>query len=382
MKFNFDKYINRKNTNSIKWDKYNDDVIPLWIADSDFESPPCIIKSLKKRVEHGIFGYGGTPKHLIELIIKKMESLYNWNIREEWIILLPGIVSGLNICVKAFTEKNESTILPNPIYPPFLQASNIEKRKNIKIPLIIKNNRWLMDIKNAHQKINGNEKLLMLCNPQNPGGTVYRKKELEMQLNFAEKYNLVVCSDEVHSDLILEPKLKHIPFASLNENALNRTITLISPSKTYNIAGLGISFAIIASKKLRNKFLQIQKGIVPSVNILAIDAAISALKDGNYWLKAQIQYLLKNRNILCTYVNNNKYLSMIAPEGTYLGWINIKKLKLYNPSKWFEKYGLGLSPGYEFGDNNFLRFNFACTRNLLNKAIERMDKAINILIKK
>lgn len=380
MKFDFDKFVNRHNTNSTKWSKYDDSIIPLWIADSDFKSPPCIIRCLIKRIKHGVFGYGITPSNLIESIISRMESLYNWNIQPEWIVLLPGIVSGLNICVRSFTNIGDLTIFPKPIYPPFFQASNIIKRDYIQVPLVIKKNRWLMDINSIHNKMSGKEKLLMLCNPQNPGGTVYRRKELEEQLSFANKYDLIVCSDEVHCDLILEPGLQHVPFASLGEEALQRTITLISPSKTFNIAGLGVSFGIIANKDLRKAFKKTQQGIVPAVNVLAMEAAISAFNEGNEWLKEQINYLRNNRNLLLSYINSNKYLTMIPPEGTYLGWIDVRKLNLVNPAKFFEKYGLGFSPGIEFGNNDFLRFNFACNHNLLRIAIKRMQNAIINLI--
>lgn len=378
MKFNFDKFINRYRTNSIKWCKYkNTNIIPLWIADSDFMSPPCIIKDLKKRVDHGIFGYGNhIPINLIDIIINRMSSLYNWNIKPEWIIFLPGVVSGLHICVRAFTNEKESVIIPNPIYPPFQYAAKIVKRKIIKIPLCIENKRFIMNINNITDNFDGKEKLLMLCNPHNPVGTVYEKKELYNQFLFAKKYDLIICSDEIHSDLIIEPKLHHVPIASLEEDALQRTITLFSPSKTFNIAGLSIAFAIIANKDLRKKFNEIKTGIIPSVNVLAITAAESAFKKGQEWLDQQIIYLRKNRDLLVSYINQTKYLSMYSPEGTYLSWIDTSKLKNKKPHKWFEEYGLGVSPGYDFGDSNFVRLNFACRKKLLIEVIKKINFAI------
>lgn len=379
MKFNFDKYNNRYETNSTKWNKYNNQVIPLWIADSDFKSPPCIIHALKKRIQHGIFGYSDVPKRLIDSIIQRMENLYNWNIQPEWIVLLPGVVSGLNICVRAFTNEKELIIFPKPIYPPFIYASKNINRNYLQIPLNIENKRWLMNItEEILQTKKNKKKLLMLCNPQNPGGTVYRKEELKKQLYIANKYDLIVCSDEVHCDLILEPKLKHIPFANLGEDALQRTITLMSPSKTFNIAGLNIAFAIIANKKLRDNFKKIKKDIVPEVNILAMEAATAAFNEGEDWLKEQIKYLRENRNLLISKLFEiNKSFIIAPPEGTYLAWININFLNLKNPLKWFEKYGLGISPGEDFGDKNFIRINFACTRSLLNQAINRIKIAIS-----
>lgn len=381
MKFNFDQLIDRHNTYSTKWDKYKKNIIPLWIADSDFCSPPCIIDALKKRINHGIFGYSNTPNKLIENIIMNIKKRYEWDIKPEWIILLPGVVTGLNICVRAFTKKQERTIAPIPIYPPFKYASKYFQKDQINAPLIINKKRWVMDLKNDNflSKINGKEKLFMLCNPQNPGGTVYRKNELKEHLNFAKKNDLIVCSDEIHSDLILEKNIQHIPFASLEEDALQRTITLISPSKTFNIAGLGISFAIIANKELRILFNKASQGIVPKVNILAMIAANAAIKDGNEWLFQQIKYLRKNRDLLSSNINKIEKIFIFPPEGTYLGWINVSQLKKNDIIKWFEKYGVGLSCGSDFGDKNFVRINFACPRKLLEKAITRIHLAINEL---
>lgn len=381
MKFNFDQFIDRHNTYSVKWDKYKKKVIPLWIADSDFRSPPCIIDALKKRINHGIFGYSNIPNSLIENIIKNIKKKYDWDIKPEWIILLPGVVSGLNICVRAFTKNKERTIAPIPIYPPFKYASEYSQINQIYAPLIIHKKRWVMDLTNNRflSKINGKEKLFMLCNPQNPGGTVYRKKELQEHLSFAKKNNLIVCSDEVHSELILEKNIKHIPFASLEEDALQRTITLISPSKTFNIAGLGISFAIIANKELRILFNKASQGIIPKVNILAMIAADIAIKDGQEWLSQQIKYLRINRDILSLNINKSKKMFILPPEGTYLGWVNISKLKVNDPIKLFKKHGVGLSCGSDFGDSNFVRINFACTLKLLKKAIKRIKLALSSL---
>lgn len=377
MQYNFDEYINRYNTNSVKWDKYNNKkIIPLWIADSDFRSPSCIIDALKKRLQHGIFGYGNISTKLIDIFLKKLEKNYKWKVEPDWLIFLPGVVSGLNLCVKAFTKKNEGTISPSPIYLPFRQASIFNKRYQINLPLVLKKNRWLMDLKKFENNKKGKEKLLMLCNPQNPGGTVYKKKELQEQLLFAQNNNLIVCSDEVHCELLLEPNILHIPFASLNEDAAQRSITLMSPSKTFNIAGLGIAIAIIPNKYLRKRFKNFARGIIPNVNILAIIAATSAWQDGEIWLTQQLKYLRKNRDLLVSEINNTKILSMVSPEGTYLGWIDAHLLNFSNPAIWFEKIGIGLSPGINFGEKNFVRFNFACSKKILIKAINRIKNGL------
>lgn len=377
MDYDFNKSINRYNSNSIKWDKYKKNIIPLWIADSDFRVPNCILESLEKRIRHGIFGYGNTvPKDLVNTIIHHLYNNYKWKIEPEWIIFLPGIISGLNICIKAFTNKNESTISPSPIYPPFRKASLQHNRNQVYLPLKIKNNRWIMDLTSFKEKKTGKEKLLMLCNPHNPCGTVYSKKELEEHLNFACRHNLIVCSDEVHFEIILNSNATHIPFANLNEEAAKRTITLISPSKSFNIAGLTIAMAIIPNPKFRKRFKEVSEGFLPSMNILSILAATEAWKNGKDWLNAQLNYLKNNRDYLKRKINNIFGLSMIVPDGTYLAWIDTSTLNIKNPASWFEKYGVGLSSGKEFGNDKFVRLNFGCTRNLLSKAIQRIEKAV------
>lgn len=377
MTFNFDQRIDRRHSDSLKWNKYGDrDVLPLWVADTDFRSPDCIIDALQARVAHGVFGYGDTPHDLIETVVQRMAERYGWQIQPEWIILLPGVVSGLNLSVRAFTAPDESTLAPTPIYPPFRGAARLAERRQTNLPLTLQNGRWVMDLSEADAQLNGKEKLLMLCNPQNPGGTVYRREELLAQLQFAQRHDLIVCSDEIHCDLILTPELRHIPFASLNEDAAQRSITLISPSKTFNIAGLGASMAIIPNPTLRKRFAQVRQGIVPQVDILALVAANAAWRGGEAWLAAQIDYLRANRDWLTQQVNALPGLALAAPEATYLGWIDAGSLNVASPALYFEKYGLGFSPGRDFGDDRFVRINFGCTRALLEEALSRLARAV------
>lgn len=380
MAFNFDQRIDRRHSDSVKWHKYGDrDVLPLWVADTDFRSPQCIIDALQQRVEHGVFGYGDTPTELIDITVARMAERYGWQVQPEWLVFLPGVVSGLNLSVRAFTAAGEGTVAPTPIYPPFRLAAQWAERSQLNIQLRPQQGRWVMDLEAAEAQMTGSEKLLMLCNPQNPGGTVYRREELEAQLAFAQRHDLIVCSDEIHCDLILQPGLQHIPFASLSQDAEQRSITLISPSKTFNIAGLGASLAIIPDKQLRERFNKIRKGIVPGVDVLALTAATAAWRDGQPWLEAQLDYLRANRDHLVNRVNAMTGLSLLAPEATYLGWINAQALPVASPALFFEKHGLGFSPGRDFGDDGFVRFNFGCTRATLDEAIARMARAVNSL---
>ncbi|MCE0491376.1 PatB family C-S lyase [Pantoea sp. Mb-10] len=375
MTFDFDQGIDRRHSDSLKWHKYRDsDVLPLWVADTDFRSPPCVIEAIQKRVAHGVFGYGAPPAGLINVIVSRLAERYQWHIQPDWIVLLPGVVSGLNLAVRAFTEQGQGTVAPSPIYPPFRSAARLANRTQVNLPMQLVENRWVPSLDAAY--LTGNERLLMLCNPHNPGGTVYTRAELEAQLAFAQQHGLLVCSDEIHCDLLLTPGTRHIPFASLNEDAAQRSLTLLSPSKTFNIAGLGASVAIIPNPALRKRFSQVREGIVPSVDILALVAAEAAWRDGDPWLDAQLAYLRANRDALCATIESLPGVKMMCPEATYLGWIDASGLDVANPTHYFETHGLGFSPGRDFGNDQFVRFNFGCTRSTLDTALARLRQAV------
>ncbi|ORM54315.1 aspartate aminotransferase [Pantoea conspicua] len=377
MAFNFDQRIDRRHSDSLKWNKYADqDILPLWVADTDFRSPESVIEAIQARAEHGIFGYGDKPAGFIDSAIAWLASRYHWHVNPEWIVVLPGVVTGLNLAVRAFTAPDERSIAPTPIYPPFRGAAKLAERGQLNLPLSLQQGRWLLDLAAADGQMTGKERLLMLCNPQNPGGTVYRRDELQAQLAFAQQHDLIVCSDEIHCDLVLEPGVQHIPFATLSEDAAQRSITLLSPSKSFNIAGLGASIAIIPNAELRARFDRVRRGIVPDVDILALTAAEAAWREGSAWLSAQNDYLRSNRDWLVSQVNKLTGLSLSAPEASYLAWIDARGLGVASPAIYFEKHGLGLSAGREFGDDQFVRLNFGCTRALLDEAVARLQRAV------
>ncbi|MHA7846626.1 MalY/PatB family protein [Serratia sp. D1N4] len=380
MAFNFDQWIDRSHSDSVKWAKYRDrDVIPLWVADTDFLSPPSVIDALQQRVAHGVFGYGYPSPELGQIFTQRMAERYGWHIRPEWLVFLPGLICGLNLCVRAFTTEGQGTLAPSPIYPPFRKAAKFAGRAQRQIPLRLENQRWVLDLNSAEPLLEGHERLLMLCNPQNPGGTVYRREELLEQHEFARRHDLIVCSDEIHCDLLLEPGLQHIPFASLNDDAAQRSITLMSPSKTFNIAGLGASLAIIPDNELRLQLCRARSGIVPEVDILALVAAQAAYSGGQQWLDEQLDYLRGNRDLVIGRINQMPSLQLHPVEATYLAWIDCSGLAVDNPHAFFEQAGVGLSPGLDFGDRRFVRLNFGCRRELLTEALDRMAQAIQRL---
>ncbi|CAI2789622.1 Cystathionine beta-lyase PatB [Serratia grimesii] len=381
MAFNFDQWVDRSHSDSVKWDKYRDrDIIPLWVADTDFPSPPAIIAALQQRVAHAVFGYGHPSPELIEVFTQRMLERYGWRINPEWLIFLPGLVCGLNLCVRAFTAEGEGTLAPSPIYPPFRKAAKFAGRSQLPIPLTLEDKRWVLDLTAITGQLNGREKLLLLCNPQNPGGTVYRRQELLQQHAFAQRHDLIVCSDEIHCDLLLEPGCQHIPFATLNEDAGQRSITLMSPSKTFNIAGLGASMALVPNTALRQKLIRTRSGIVPEVDILALVAAQAAYQHGQDWLDELLVYLRANRDLVIERINAMPGLQLQPIEATYLAWIDCSQLAVDNPHAFFEQAGVGLSPGLDFGNRHFVRLNFGCRRELLSQALDRMLIATRSLI--
>lgn len=373
----FDAEIDRHQTSSQKWDKYRDqDVLPMWVADTDFHSPPAIIEALQQRVEHGVFGYTLPPKELIEVILQRLEQRYRWHVEAEWLVWLPGLVCGLHLACRSTGELGSGVVSPSPIYPPFMSAPRLSDRSLIKIPMQQHEQRWLIDFEALEASITPQTKLILFCNPHNPGGAVYRQTELERLMALCQRHDLTLCSDEIHCDLILEPELAHIPAAAIDPEAALRTITLMAPSKTFNIAGLGCSLAIIPDPKLRQKFRSVRRGIVPDVNLLGYTATLAAYRDGDEWNRQQCNYLRGNRDYLLQHINAIEGLRLDPFEATYLAWIDVSGLKLNNPPIFFEKAGIGMSPGADFGDDRFMRMNFGCNRAQVEEAVQRIRTAV------
>lgn len=377
MTIEFDKQVDRKGTASQKWEKYSDsDILPMWVADTDFISPPAVMKALHERIDHGVFGYTNVPPELNELVINRMAQLYNWKIEQDWLVWLPGLVCGLHLSCRAIGHSGDQVLSPQPIYPPFISSPRLSDRTVSTVPLTERSGHFVLDLEALENSITPDTKLLLFCNPQNPGGAVYRQEELSALAEIIVKHDLYICSDEIHCDLILEPGLKHIPIASLGDEIAKRTITLMAPSKTYNIAGLGCSFAIIPDAELRKQFINVRKGIVPDANLLGYTAAMAAYEQGDDWNNKQLTYLRENRDYLIQEINQIPGLKLNPIEATYLAWIDVSGAKLSNPAHFFEQAGVGMSPGRDFGDANYMRLNFGCTRQTLEEAVKRIKAAM------
>jgi cystathionine beta-lyase len=373
----FNCIIDRRGTASEKWDRYSgQDIIPLWVADMDFRSPPAVIEALQERVSHGVFGYTHPPAELAPAVLGRLEQAYGLLAEEEWLVWIPGLVCGLSIACRAVGDVGDEVVAFTPVYPPFMSAPLLSRRTLIKVPLRLHNGRWEMDPEELERTITARTRLLMLCNPHNPVGRAWSAAELTAIAEAAERHDLVLCSDEIHSGLVLEEGRRHISIASLSPSICRRTITLQAPSKTFNIPGLACSFAVIADPELRSAFRNTKAGIVPSVNTLGYTAALAAYRYGEPWRRELIEYLRGNRDLVRAAVGRMEGLTMTSVEATYLAWIDTRESRIADPARFFEDAGVGLSDGADFGAPGFVRLNFGCPRPLLATALERMAAAL------
>jgi cystathionine beta-lyase len=380
--FDFDHAPDRRDTDSQKWQKYaGRDVLPLWVADMDFKSPPAVIEALHRRVEHGIFGYARPVAATVEAVATAMERRYGWKIDPSWIVWLPGLVVGLNVTAQAFAQPDEEVLTLGPVYPPFMSAPRNSARKSVVVPWVLDRAAWTIDWAALEHAVTPRTKLFFLCNPHNPLARVWRRDELARLAEFCLRHDLVLCSDEIHCDLILDPALRHVPTAALGEEIAARTVTLMAPSKTYNVPGLGTSLAIIPDAMRRTRFIRATAGIVAEVTALGFTACEAAYRDSEPWRQALLAYLRGNRDYLLDAVARElPGVRVEAPvEATYLLWLDVSGLGLADLVAHFEAHGVGLSDGAMFGaeKGTHVRLNFGCARATLVEAVRRMRAAIH-----
>ncbi|MBT8342560.1 MAG: putative C-S lyase [Desulfatitalea sp.] len=374
--FDFDTPIDRTTSDSDKWRKYHGkDIIPMWVADTDFASPPAVLEVLRQRVDHGVFGYASPDPALKPAIIDYLKNTLDWSVRPEWIVWLPGLVCGLNVVCRSVGRSGAGILTTVPIYPPFLTAPDNSGKRLQTTGLVLQNGQWRFDFDNLRRSIDARTALFMLCNPHNPTGRVWTREELTHIATICLEHRLWICSDEIHCDLVLAPGCQHIPLASLSPEVAERTITLMAPSKTYNIPGLGCSFAVISNSGLRQRFKKAMAGIVPHVNLMGFAAALAGYTHGGPWLAAVRNYLLHNRDMVFDRVNALPDVHMAPVEATYLAWIDVRRTAIQNPGRHFEQAGIGLSDGVHFGAQGFVRMNFGCPRGTLKQALGRFEEA-------
>ena len=383
MSFDFDIVPQRLGTDSQKWQKYaGQDILPLWVADMDFRSSPAILAALHERVEHGIFGYARPTKSTVAAVVDALALRYGWAIDPTWLVWLPGLVCGLNVTSQAFAQPGEEVLCFTPVYPPFMTAPKNSGRVSVPVPFELNASarRWEIDWDALEKAVTPRTKLFFLCNPHNPLARVFRPEELAQLVEFCARHNLILCSDEIHCDLILDPALPHLPTALVASGHCARTITLMAPSKTYNVPGLGTSFAIIPDSALRGHFMRATAGIVAEVTTLGFVACEAAYRDSEGWRQDLLAYLRGNRDFLLDFVARElPGITVEAPiEATYLAWLNVFPLGLIDPVAHFEKHGVGLSDGAFFGSprGRHVRINFGCPRATLAEALQRIKVAL------
>lgn len=381
MHFDFDTVPARLGTDSQKWQKYaGRDILPLWVADMDFKSSPAIIAALHDRVAHGVFGYARPVKSTVDAVVDALQRNYAWKIDPAWIVWLPGLVCGLNITAQAFAQAGEEVLTLTPVYPPFMSAPKNSARLSTQAAFVLRDGHWEIDWDALACAVTPRTKLFYLCNPHNPLARVWRREELIRLGEFCAQHHLVLCSDEIHCDLILDPTLHHLPAASLSPEISARTVTLMAPSKTYNVPGLGTSFAIISDPALRAQFIRASAGVVAEVTALGFTACEAAYRDSEAWRQALLTYLRGNRDFLLDYLTREiPGIRVEAPiEATYLAWLNLEALHLADPVAHFETHGVGLSEGAYFGapKGHYVRLNFGCPRATLAEALHRMKTAV------
>jgi cystathionine beta-lyase len=363
----------RRHSDSIKWGKYaGRDILPLWVADMDFAAPPAVLEALHRRIEHGVFGYGQPWPALTESVLTHMKDEYEWEVDADWLVWLPGLVSGLNLACRAVDGE---VLTATPIYPPFLSAPKYSGRRLRTADLRCADGRWQWNWPTLHAAATPETRLFLLCHPHNPVGRCWSRDELLALAEFAESRDLIVCSDEIHCGLVLDEDKKHIPFANLSADTARRSITLLAPSKTFNIPGLGCAFAVIPDAALRRRFQRAMDGIVPHVNVLGLAACEAAYRDCADWHRQLLAALRRNRDRLEAAVADLPGIRMTHVEATYLAWLDVRGLGRADPAAHFEAHGLGLSDGRDFAASGWLRLNFGCPASLLDDALQRLAQA-------
>ncbi|MEA3310336.1 MAG: PatB family C-S lyase [Chloroflexota bacterium] len=381
MNYDFDTIIPRRDTESIKWNFCDADELPMWVADMDFRSPEPVMAALRARVEHGVFGYGSTPPALRAAIVERLQRLYAWQVAPQDIVMLPGVVPGFNVAAQALLEPGDGLLVQTPVYPPILHAAkNADFHSQYMSLTRQPDGRYTVDWELFEETITARTRMFLLCNPHNPVGRVFTEAELRQMAELCLRHELFICSDEIHGDLIFS-EAQHRPIASLVPEIAARTITLMAPSKTFNIAGLGCAFAVIPNPELRKAFQTGRRGLLGHPNILGLTAALAAYQKGQSWLTALLHYLESNRDYTYDFVQQQlPGIQMARPEGTYLAWLDCRESGIPgNPSEFFRAEArVMLNDGAIFGPDGagFVRLNFGTPRALLVEGLERMKAAL------
>jgi cysteine-S-conjugate beta-lyase len=379
MNFDFDRCIDRTGTNSIKWDRYDGkNVLPFWLADMEFACAPAIVKAMQERMQHPVYGYTTPSDDLYDAILGYLRNEKEIPAQAEWLVWLPGIVPALGAFCRAYTRTGDGVMYNSPIYPQFPANPINSKMRSIDVPLKRDGMYYSFDMAGMRNFAYA-AKLLMLCNPHNPVGRLYSRDELERVVEFCQRNDMLICSDEIHCDIALEKDVKHTSILAIKE-ARERSILLMSPSKTFNTPGLFFAFAVIPDKPLREAFKRVLRGSYEWVNIFGMEAACAAYSECGQWRAQLVDYLRSNRDYMREYLRLNiPELDMGPCEATYVAWLDARSLGVENPKTFFEDAGVALSDGADYGESGMLRMNYACPRVMLEAGLKRMKTAVEDL---
>ena len=386
--YNFDEIIDRKGTSCVKYDglknayQGKENLIPLWVADMDFATPDFIVEALKKRCEHPVFGYTFDDDEYYESIQTWLDYKYHWKTEREWISYIPGIVKGIGLAVQCFTQPGDKVIIQPPVYHPFRLVPTRMGREVVYNPLKLEDGIYKMDFEHLESLIDKDCKMLILSNPHNPGGVVWEKEALVKLAQICSAHGILVISDEIHAEMTY-PQFRHHPFATVSEEAAACSVTFMAPSKTFNIAGIVSSYALVPDSRIREKFYSfLEAGELNAGTIFAFTATKAAYTYGAEWLQQMRSYVIENVNFVDEYLKKNiPQIKVYRPQASFLVWLDCRELKLTQPElvQLFEdKAGLALNDGTMFGKEGegFMRLNIGCPRSILNQALESLKKAI------
>ncbi len=378
----FDTIINRRQTESVKWNWFDEDVLPMWVADMDFRSPEPVIQALRERVDHGVFGYGLAPEGLQEAVAAHLAERQAWDVDPGAVSFISGVVTGFTHAIYSLTEPGDKVLIQTPVYPPFLRAPEQAGRQRVENPLVRRDDgKYEIDFDDFEAKIASGVKLFILCSPHNPVGRVFTRAELARMAEICLAHDVLICSDEIHADLVFSGH-PHTTIASLSPEVAARTVTYFAPSKTFNLAGLSTSIYVAQDEELRQRLGSSMTMLLGHPNILGMQAALAAYRSGRPWLDAVLSYLEENRDALVAFVREElPGVSVWRPEGTYLAWLDCRDLALErSPQEFFlQEAKVGLNEGADFGEAGagFVRLNFGCPRALLEEGLRRMKAALS-----
>jgi cystathionine beta-lyase len=381
MTHDFDRVIDRRATASNKWRKYGPDVLPLWVADMDFASPEPVVRALRERAEHGVYGYLYEDPELFEVFTDRLLKRYGWRVAPEAVSLIPGVIPGFNVALRALTTPGDGLLVQTPSYPPILRShANAGLTREEAELTRGADGRYTIDLDRFERAITARTRAFLLCSPHNPVGRVWTRPELEGMARVCLRRGLAIVADEIHCDLVFDGH-RHTPLASIDPEIAERTLTFMAPSKTFNLAGLKCALAIIPNAALRERFTAARADLLHGMNVFGYAAALAAYRDGQEWLDALLRYLEANRDVLVDHVRRHlPGIETAAPEATYLAWLDCRRAELPpDPFTFFlERARVALNDGATFGrgGRGFVRLNFGCPRATLVEGLERMRAAL------